>query len=264
MKALFISIAKKLGYVFAVLIIIAALMVSISRLFVPVLDSHQHDIEQWASQLLNAPVTISKARFTWYQYYPVISLYDVTVLNKTTNQPALQIKTVRIFISIPKSLWQRQPVLSGMMVSGSEVTLHESPTGEIAVQGFPTVGADQNQPYQSETKFIDVMTWLSNQPQLILRDIEVRYTGLKKQRRDITLHHLSFENSGSTHVILGKATLHQTVPTEIIFATQWYGTEVNPATIKARAYLYVSGLSLSQWLKGYEWQGWRLDRKSVV
>ncbi len=225
----------------------------------PVLDSHQHDIEQWASQLLNAPVTISKARFTWYQYYPVISLYDVTVLNKTTNQPALQIKTVRIFISIPKSLWQRQPVLSGMMVSGSEVTLHESPTGEIAVQGFPTVGADQNQPYQSETKFIDVMTWLSNQPQLILRDIEVRYTGLKKQRRDITLHHLSFENSGSTHVILGKATLHQTVPTEIIFATQWYGTEVNPATIKARAYLYVSGLSLSQWLKGYEWQGWRLE-----
>lgn len=259
MKKLVLSVAKKLGYVAAVCLILGAIIISASRLLTPLVDKHRTDFEKVASTLLDTPVRMEKVHFSWYQYQPAIGFDGVTILNKETNAPALQISKVRLFFSIPRSLWQWALVPSGILISGSDVNVHQAANGDISVQGFPTLGGFNNQPYNNETKFSDIMKWLSEQPRLILRDIDVSFTNKTGEKHFFTLYNLGFENSGEQHNIVGKAILHQKIPTEATVAVQWFGKEPDPAQIKARIYLYVTGLSLSQWKSALAWKDWRID-----
>lgn len=263
MKTFVVSLAKKLGYVLAAFIIIAALLVAASRLAVPVLDKHHSEFEAWASQLLETPVTLGKIRVSWYGYQPVLKLNEVTVLNKDSKEPIQQIQQVRIFFSIFKSLWQRTPVLSGIMISGADVNLSQTPQGEITLQGFPSLGGFKNQPYKSEMKFKDAVGWLSMQPRLMVRDIHLRYTQANRQTLSLTLYELSFINNDTQHSILGKAVLHQDIPTAVTAAIEWEGKTFDPAQIKAKIYVYASGVSLTQWLKGQSYHGWQINQGVV-
>lgn len=249
---------RKLSYFIAALVVLFALLVSAARLFVPLLDSHRADLEKWATQLLGAQVSIAEARVTWYQYEPGISLNKVTVFDKDHQDPILQIKKVRIFFSIPQSIWQHKIVPSGVMVSGTTVKLVQSDKGDIALQGFPALGELSNQPYQHQTKVTDVMAWLSAGPRIFLHDINVHYEGPTGQQRFVTLYNFKFVNSGSEHKTYGKAILHQEIPTEVTVAGNWQGNAKDPASLKANAYVYLSGLSLSQWFSGRNWHDWQI------
>lgn len=253
------SVAEKIAYVACALIILAALLVTISRLLTPVLDGHRLDIEKIASQFLMTPVKIEKVDLSWYKYQPEISLNHVTIIDKKTQQPSLQIEKIRVFFSIFKSLWQRKPVINGLVISGAEIKIRRKASGEFSIQGFPAIGGFSKRPYQTETKFTDALAWLSSQERLILENIDLRYIGFTNQERYVTLYHLGLENAGEKHVVLGKAILHQAVPTEVNTAVQWRGSFADLANIKATIYLYVSGLSTAQWLKGKSFKGWQMQ-----
>lgn len=224
------------------------------------MDKHRSEFEKWASDLLEMPVTIDKVNFSWYQYQPEITFNQVTLLSRDTKEPELQIQKVRVFFSIPRSLWQWKPVTSGIMIAGADINIRQSQTGEFTVQGFPSLGGFDEQPYKREAKFLDLLNTLSEQPRLILHDIDIRYTGFAGQKRFVSLYNLSFINDSTVHTILGKAVLHQDIPTETNIAVQWQGEKVDLAKIKAKIYIYVSGLSLSQWMKGFTWEDWQLNK----
>lgn len=259
MNALIQSLTKKVGYLLAAIIIFAAVIVCVTRIVTPVLDHHRADFEKIASQFLKTPVTIKNVRVSWYHYQPVIRLNDVFILQAESNKPIFQIKKVSLLISILKSLRQWQVVTNGIMVSGAELNISQSAKGEWTVKEFSTLPFNQDTS-QSETKFTDVMAWLSSEPNLILRDIDLHYTGIGKQNRYVTLYKLSFENSDIEHKIIGNAILHQEIPTEVKLNAKWNGTITDIPGIKARLYLYVSGLSLPQWSNGISLKGWQIKQ----
>ncbi len=254
------SASKKLIYIFAILIIFIATLVVSAHLATPLLNQHRAEFEKWASEVLNIPVKIEQVKISWYRYQPEISLNQVTLLGKETQKPLVQIQNVSIFFSIPQSLWERQWVPSGVMITGADINVNQTSTGEMKVQGFPAIGGFNNQPYQTEASFSDMLVWFSQASHLILHDINVNYTPYIGQRKVITLHDLSLENAGSAHTILGRATLHQTLPTELTLAIEWEGEKIDLAKIKAKIYVYVSGLSLIQWLKDYSWKDWKITQ----
>lgn len=186
LKLIIKSIAKKIAYVLAGLIIVAAVLVVTSRAMIPLLDEHKADFEKYASQLLESPVTIDKVRLSWYQYEPVITLRRVTINKKETNEPALQVKSIRLFVSIPRSIWNWEFVLGGMMITGLDVNIEKDAEGQLKVVGFPSIGGFDQQPFDQETKFKDVMAWLSAQPRLILSEIDLHYVGMNDQKRFVT------------------------------------------------------------------------------
>lgn len=258
LKSALKSASKTTAYVLSIFIIVVAVFVVIAHVITPYLNSHRADFEKWASELLETPVKIDKVQVSWYGYQPEISLNNVTILNKEAKKPLLQIQKLSIFFSIPQSLWQQKLVPIGIMITGTDVNLYESATGEITVQGFPSLGGFDNQPYQSETKFTDIINWLSKEPRLILRHVNIAYRGHSSQRKLFTLYNLSMENDGLHHTVVGKGILHQALPTELTLAIQWEGEKADLGQIKAKAYLYISGFSLTQWLKEPTWKGWKV------
>jgi uncharacterized protein (TIGR02099 family) len=263
MKPMVVSIAKKAGYCLAVLVILAALLVVISRAVTPYLDARRGEIESWASDLLQMPIQIEKASVSWFQYQPGVALHNVTLLDSHSRQPVLQLRTVKVFFSIPRSLWQRKLVLSGMLVSGADMVVHQNAAGELSMQGFPALDNESAEPYQKESKIRDVMGWLSVQPLIILREIDVRYTGVAGLKRLVTLHNLTLKNSDTHHRIAGQAILHQDISTEVTLAAHWRGDVTDMQTVHGRGYINVSGMSLGQWFKDKVWQGLMVKRGLV-
>lgn len=248
-----LAFSKKMTYLTAVLVIIAAVFVVIGGVVTPYLDARRGDIETWASQLLQEPIKIEKARVSWFQYQPGVALHNVTMLDAKTSQPLLQVRTVKVFFSIPQSIWQRKLVPSGIMIEGTDLVVHQNESGEFSLQGFPAIGGYDTQPFQNETKMNDVLGFLSTQPLLLLRDIDIRYTGITGQKRYFTLFNLRLENSGNNHTVAGKAILHQDLATEMAVGLRWQGDILKPETIEAKAYIHFTGLSLAQWFKDLVW-----------
>lgn len=263
MKAILVLIAKKTGYVLAAFIIIAAIFVSMAYLLSPVLEKHRGEIETWASELLAKPVTIQKVQLSWYQYYPEVSLNGVTIFDTQKKSPLLEIKKIRIFFSILSSVWQRKPVINGIMIDGTEINIRQAANKEISVQGFTTLGELNNRPLTNETKLTDITAWLFNYSHLILKNIDVQYNGFAGQKRFVTLSYLKLENTNDHHQVSAKVILHQEIPVEVIANTEWFGNEVDPIKIKANIYFYVTGFSLSQWMQGYTWNNWTVTQGMV-
>lgn len=258
MERFIISAARKTAYVLAACIILVACFVVTAWLLAPYFDKHRADIEKIASGYAQRPVKIERVRLSWDQYQPVISLRNVTVLNEQSQQPVIQIKRVSLFISLWDSLRNFRFVPGGILVSGTELSVHQNATGEFAIQGFPVTGADQ--PFPEETKIRDILDLLFQQSRIILRNIDVHYSGIAGLTHEVTLYNLSMKNNGTDHAIVGKAVLRQDIPTEVNVAVNMQGTAQQYEQMKADIYLYVSGFSLAQWMKGLVWHGWRVDQ----
>lgn len=257
------KIARKLAYLFAAVVIVVALLVAVSRIASPILEEHRAEIESWASTLLQTPITIKRVRVAWYHYQPDITLEHVTLLNKDTKQPNLQIDKVRVFFSIPQSLWQWKMIPSGIMVTGANLNLNQASNGEVTVQGLPEMGGATSGSYQTEAKFNELLGWISLQPTIILNQIDLHYTRFNGQTRYVTLNNLHLENSSTEHHITGDAILRQAIPTEVTVGVEWTGQTLNLNKINANVYLYVSGLSISQWVKGTTWHDWEINNGIV-
>lgn len=263
MKSILVRVAKKVAYVCAALVIIAALSVIASRFLTPYVDARRGEMEALATTIVQSPVTIEKATVSWFQYHPGVALHNVTIRDKDTNEPVLQLRTVKVFISIPQSIWQRKLVPGGMLISGADLVVHQSPKGEFVLQGFPALGGYDKEPFKGESKFKDVAAWLSMQPLIILREIDVRFTGATGIKRFVTLYNLKLENSDTVHSLIGKAILHQNISTGLTLAVHWEGMVADTDKITGKIYINLSGLSLAQWFKGLAWNGWEI-RKGLL
>lgn len=259
MKKFLAALLKKLTYAFAIVIIIFAILMTLMRALTPLLDRYHNQFELWASNILHTPVKIQRIMFDWYQYQPAITLKQTTILNPDTKEPILQVQKIRVLFSIPSSIWHWQPILSLIQISGTDITIHQNKEGELSVQGFPNLKGFADTPYAQETKFTTLLSWLAMPEHLVLHDIDARYYGIKGKMRFITLYDFNLENSGAEHHIYGKAVLHQDLPTNITVALDWQGEKVDLNALNAQAYLYVSGLSLGEWLKDLDWQGWQIQ-----
>lgn len=252
----FSSFAKTAGYILAACIILAAIFISIIHTITPILDEHRTELESYASRLLQSPVSIQSVRLSWYRYQPVISLNDVAILNKESKAAAINIKKVSILFSLPRSLLKRKLITSGIVVSGSDVTIQQSSSGEFKVPGLVL----PEQPIATpENKLIGGLAWLSQEPHLILHNIDVHYEKYNGLKNFVTIHELNIENAGENHKAHGKALLHQTIPTEVNFLVQWKGKEIELQKTSGSLYVYVSGFSFSQWIKEWKWKDWQID-----
>src|SRR3990167_167943 len=239
------TMLKKIGlYSFACLTILRAILIILSGLLTPSLERHRADIEMQVSNLLEMPVKVKAVHISWYQYQPDISLNGVTVFDKSSNEPVLQIKQVHVLIAIPTSLWQRKPIFNGIVISGSSIHIDEKSNGDIVIRGFPIIGGFNEKPYERETKFTDMLRSLLKLPQLMLNDVDLSYIGKTGIRRFVSLYHLKFQNQGNHHQILGKAILRQALRTMVTVQVKWVGDEVDLNQMKADIYLSTTNLAL--------------------
>ncbi|MES9969080.1 MAG: YhdP family protein [Candidatus Thiodiazotropha sp.] len=196
-----LSVAKylhlKFWQILAWLVILAALLLSALRIFVPIidLDPYRREIERVVEQGAGVELKIGDMQAQVKGIHLALRFTDVSVLDEKNNEPLLYAPEVLVNIRLLQSVLSGRLQLGGASVIGTKLKLERFPDGSVALQGMgdvsegdpDTVAAillGQNQLRLLDTE-ITLKSAIPNQPPLRLSgvNVELLNNGLR--------HHLS-------------------------------------------------------------------------
>jgi len=124
----------------ALLLVLAAVYVSLGRELTPLVAEYRGEIEAKARTALDMPLSIGSLEGRWSGFAPVLMAHDVMV-GEGTN--ALRLDQVQVVPDIWASLLAREVRIAHLEVSGLQVSVKEDQNGHWALQGLP---AQDDQP----------------------------------------------------------------------------------------------------------------------
>lgn len=246
------KIFKIVGYLFAGLVILFALTVSVARLLTPYLNQHLPDFESWSSQLLETPVKLGNVHISWNYLEPEIAFDKVTLFDKKNHQAKMVIKQIKVNLSLFRSFFAWKPLPEAIKITGVQLTITQPASGEFRIEEFDSLALTDDS-MQSPMNIREILAIIFSQPNLILKDIDVNYKPLKGPPMSITFNQLSLENSRQNHHLIGNAILNQEYPTDATIDLEWNGNVIDFPHVSGKMFLYVQGVSLSQWLQEMTW-----------
>ncbi len=250
-----------LGYCIALFVIIAATAVSIGQLLSPYLNERRADFEKWASAWLQVPITIHKITVSWRLAEPELAFGQVAVLDQKTHRPIVEIRKLKVNLSIIQSVLQRKPIPESIKIDGVRLTLYQKKSGQLQVPGLNNFVFTDNVT-GAAVPGNAMSAWIFSQPHLSLRNIDIQFIPEEGLKRSVTLIALSLHNTRTEHTLTGKATLNQTIPTQIVMDLQWHGDtfDIMHNTSHAQLYLELEDVSLSQWMGERNWKNLQIKQ----
>jgi uncharacterized protein (TIGR02099 family) len=247
-----IHVLRKLELMVASVIILAALLASITRLLTPVLNEHRADFEKLASRLLQMPVMIRSVEVRWHGYSPEISLSNVTIVDAVTLKPKVNIQRFEIDFGIWRTLLDRRVFVRNMTIYGMKLNITQGPMGELQIGDLASINIKDSLT-GSSVETDKAFAWVFTQTRLALEDIDINYTYTDRPQRSITLDSLSLTNNGAHHTVAGRAILNQDLPIKMDLNVGWDGDIRKLKEAKGHFYVYFEGLNLSQWFSKMSW-----------
>jgi uncharacterized protein (TIGR02099 family) len=118
----------------ALLLVLAALYVSLGRQLAPMVAEYRVDVETRASAALGMPLRIGSLEGSWSGFAPVVLAHDVTVGEGAS---AMHLDRVAVVPDLWESLMARSVRLAHLEVNGLQLILKQAQDGKWAVQGLP-------------------------------------------------------------------------------------------------------------------------------
>ncbi len=252
MTAFWRKIVVYLGYCLAGLIILAALLVSVTRMLTPLIDQHHADFEKIASQMLGRRVHIEQVRIRWNVLEPELTFDQVTVFRPQDDKPVLQIPRIKMNLAIVSSLLHWQPMLESVSVAGVRLTLRQLASGDVQVEGFQEFTLTDNVTGH-DLNTNAVFEWIFSQPHLILQHSDITVVLKNGEKKSITLYRLALHNTATQHELAGAGVLNQNIPMRADVRVQWEGSVADLSHVSANLYLYLEGIALPQWFSRFAW-----------
>ncbi|MHB1949182.1 MAG: YhdP family protein, partial [Gammaproteobacteria bacterium] len=253
------KLTRRIGFVIATVIILAALIVSVGRMLTPFLNDHLPNFESWSSELLHVPVKIDHVGISWNIYEPEIVFDRVTMLDTKTQQSRFAVQQIKVNLNILRSLFTLKPVIQTIKVSGAHLTIRQPTTNKIFIDELKELAVTDNETV-IPSHFDEVLAWIFTQPNLILEDIDILYYLPSGNKKSITFQHLELQNDSQNHALNGDATLNQEIPTHAHVHLQWQGAVTDFQHVSAEAYLYLEGVSLPQWFSQFSWHNLQIKQ----
>jgi uncharacterized protein (TIGR02099 family) len=162
LRALALLLRAGLGLC-ALLLVLAALYVSLGRELMPLVAEYRQEAEDKAREALNLPVQIGALEGTWKGFAPVLLVHD---LQLGEGADALQLKQVRLVPDVLGSLLARQLQIAHVELSGLSISAVQSVDGSWALEGLPKPGGPtQLDPQQlfSQAQMVKALSLLDSQ-----------------------------------------------------------------------------------------------------
>lgn len=131
------SIARRLLLLAALMVISLALLVSLGREAVVNLDNYRTQINFFLSEQLAMQVETRQLLGDWQRLEPRITALDLKVFGDGAQQPAVSLDRITLKISLLRTLWARQLVLSELWIGEVALTLTEDADGHWRIAGLP-------------------------------------------------------------------------------------------------------------------------------
>jgi uncharacterized protein (TIGR02099 family) len=165
--------ARWLGFCLFGGLTLVALYVGVGRIAVNAAGYYKDDLSEFLESSLGSSVSIGRLYGSWRHFDPTITVEDLKI--GSVSEPAVVLDRVSVDISTFISLFEMNPVLTGIDINGVRLTLAEADDGTWGVRGLP----------RSDKPF-DFQLILDSTPHLeeaTLRNLEVHVVGRNSSYR---------------------------------------------------------------------------------
>jgi uncharacterized protein YhdP len=177
---------------------LSSLLIILITLFLTTLQHNPAKIEQWASEVLEQPVTIENITLFWNEGQPRIALQQLHLLDSSAEQTVVEIAVAEIVLDIWASLSNNQIMTHHINVSGSQFALERHHDGTITLVGF------SQQPSSDNNVFLP---WLLQQPKIDFHATTLTWREAKKQPLAFSELQLTLERQIHRHRVTGRVEL---------------------------------------------------------
>ncbi|MFQ5659492.1 MAG: YhdP family protein [Gammaproteobacteria bacterium] len=248
-KILYHSIVYTVG----ILVLAAAVSVTLIRLALPDIGEYRSEVEAWVSQYMGFPVVFHTIDATWQGWVPQLDLADINLLNKAGTKPITHFDRVYISIAPISTLLERKIIPKSIMISGMELSVSHLRNGAINIGGLDLEGMETGQTGKNE-----LAEWLFKQDKIEIQDASVEWKDIKNQQEPVLLTHVSLllRNDTGRFQADGSTTLPAEYGTKMDFAFDAFG-DLLTSQWSGELYLAASDINPDNWYKNHRFRNFR-------
>ncbi|NKB38651.1 MAG: TIGR02099 family protein [Gammaproteobacteria bacterium] len=169
-------------YAIGILVLTAAVLVTLIRLLLPDIGIYRGEVEAWVSNYMGYPVVIRTLDATWEGWVPYLELSDIDLLNRAGTTPITRFDSATIRIAPLATLLKRHIVPKQLTVKGFELAIARLSSGALYVEGI-NFGEVQATSFQDN----ELAEWLFNQEKLKIEDAKIEWIDIYHQQDPILL-----------------------------------------------------------------------------
>ena len=234
-------------YLFVTLAVLAAVTLTLARMWLPSATQYKSDIEQWVGQILEQQVVIDSMDADWYALEPQLVLEGVQFLSKDGKSIISDFSRIKVGVDVIASILRQAPVPGALVIEGARIVLVRQLDGSFSVSGFGSQkGVDDS---SSEASRI-LEQWLLDQRLLKIQNSSLVWRDRQSQdeARLFSDVNLTLRNDGARHQIEGSVFLPQDLGSHVLFFLDLRGNVFSSNDWSGSAQVTGVGLHLENWL----------------
>ena len=232
----------------ALLLVLAAVYVSLGRQLTPLVAEYRAEVEAKAEAALGMPMHIGSLEGRWSGFAPVLRAHDVMVGEGSS---ALRLDQVEVVPDIWASLTAREVRIAHLQLSGLQLSVKEDKDGHWALQGLPVQDDQPLDPQQ-------VLTRMQQVKRVSLLDSQVTLQPFDQPSSTLTYVGLSLHTGMTRQRLDARLTLPEGQPLALslrsrIRASQWKDAEI-------QAYASLPQSDWAKWIPARLTGQWKLTQ----
>ncbi len=248
MQKTYFKVFRSITYSMVALLLLAAVLLGSARLLSPFLDNYQEQFEAYASERLDAPVTIDHIEVTWHFLKPMVIFQNVQILEPSKRYPLIKVKEISVGINVLESLWQRTFEPGILIASGAHFVTKVQPEGGVKILGIPqALGSAETTQHSLNAKAL--RKWLFGQKKLALRNIEVDIYSPHHKPVKVSNFSVELNNVLDNHSLHGIAIVNNHAHTQVQFNGHMTGKMSNIKHIHGKFRIYGQHLNFTSLAK---------------
>ena len=245
----FVAAVRGALWASALILVLAALYVSLGRQLAPLVAEYRLDAEDRARAALGVPLTIGRLEGRWQGFAPLLIAHDVQL---GEGGSALRLDQVRAQPDLLASLSQGRLRLATLEVEGLQFSLVQDPQGGWSVEGVPR---------REQAAVVDVaqlLGQLQRVGRLALLNSQVTLEPHDLPPQTLTYVNLNLRNGLTRQRLDGRLRLPDGQPLALQVRTRLEASRWREA--RAELYLSLPQSDWARWLPPSLTRGWRLGQ----
>ncbi len=227
-------------YVFAFIVITAAVLVTVVRLALPEIGGYKNEIQSWVSEYMDYPVVIDKITADWQGWAPHLYLEKIDLYSPDNNTLISAFDSAHLGIDLFSSINNRELVPSQLSITGLNLVFIRNTDGSISVKNNQSNNLNNNSDKSA------LAAWLLKQKHIRLENANLTWHDKKADKEPQTFSNVQLDlKTEDDHMQVGanitlpaeqgKALSVKIDVTGNILTPDWKGTiyaeatEVNPS-----------------------------------
>ena len=250
-----------IAYLLLAVIVMTAFTSLMLRLLTPMLSEYRTDIEQWASQLIEQPISIKSIDARMVGFSPQLNLAGVELLDQNRQRPIAQFSGLSIHFGMLSSLISGNITLDHIELHGLDISLIRDVDGSISVNGLGGIKRESGGESQKRPSGGGFGVWLLQQGKVSLHNSHIRWFDKGSQRNlDFPEVSVIIQNDGNHHIVNGLLELPEEIGGEIEVDLNLTGNIFDSKSWHGDLYLRGEMLNGKSILEGVALKQWQLNQ----